>query len=108
MDLRKFLALKCIRRIPNPEKAYRPDVPGFEYWICVGYDAGDLYYDDPSNLEELRNIFEKRISGPLRSEGVVARVVFIRWGDLRVWVFGFRVEGLGLSEWYQILEIKWC
>jgi hypothetical protein len=61
-----------------------PNVPGFEYWVCIGYDAGDLYYDDASTLEELRNQFEKRVSGPLRSEGVVARVVFMRWGEFRV------------------------
>lgn len=22
--------------------------------MCIGYDAGDLYYDDASNLEELK------------------------------------------------------
>lgn len=53
-------------------------VSGYEYWVCVGYDAGDLYYDDASTLEELRNLFSTRVSGPLHSDGIVARVVFMR------------------------------
>ncbi|EKX32560.1 hypothetical protein GUITHDRAFT_46116, partial [Guillardia theta CCMP2712] len=52
---------------------------GFEYRMYVGFDAGDLFYDDEKRREELTQWFEKHVSSPAKDKGITARFASVRF-----------------------------
>ena len=54
----------------------------YEYWIYVGFDTGDLFYDDAARLRSLLKWFRRNLAAPLRPRGVEAKMVFLNYTNL--------------------------
>ncbi|KAJ1478892.1 hypothetical protein T484DRAFT_2912558 [Baffinella frigidus] len=57
----------------------RTSLPGYEVWVYVGYDRGDLFYDDETNLAAIRKWFARNVAAPLERERKVrARLALVQ------------------------------
>jgi hypothetical protein len=52
---------------------------GFEYWVYVGFDAGDPFYDNRTSLRAARAWFRARAAALRAARGAVARIAFVRF-----------------------------
>ena len=68
-----------VHLLPSIEKTAEA---GYEYWIVIGYDTGDLFYDDPERIKTLKKWFRRNVAYPLLEDGVIAKVNFIRFDNL--------------------------
>lgn len=51
----------------------------YEYFIYVVYDAGDAFFDQPANLQEVVRWLQAEIETPLQQRGVECQVVLLRY-----------------------------
>ena len=52
---------------------------GFEYRVYVGFDAGDLFYDDDARRGEIARWFEKHVQKPAGKRGITARFATLKF-----------------------------
>ena len=55
---------------------------GFEYCVYAAYDAGDLFYDDPSRRAAVAAHFRAAVAEPLMARGVRARLALLRFTNV--------------------------
>ena len=55
---------------------------GYEYWVYVGYDSGDLFYDDALRLRAMSKWFRRNVARPCRLKRVLAKVVFLNFTNV--------------------------
>jgi len=62
---------------PSVEAAY-------EYWVYVGFDMGDLFYDDADRLRALNKWFRRNVARPCRRKtpSVEAKLVFLNFTNV--------------------------
>ena len=53
--------------------------PGFEYWLYLAYDAGDLFFDNQTNQAQSRAWIDEHITTPLKDKGIVFRFALMRF-----------------------------
>mmetsp|Transcript_43083 Transcript_43083/g.136099 ORF Transcript_43083/g.136099 Transcript_43083/m.136099 type:complete len:535 (-) Transcript_43083:1971-3575(-) len=54
----------------------------FEYWVLVGYDTGDLFYDDERTLTSLKKWFRRNVEAPSKEKGIDCKLIFLNFTNV--------------------------
>lgn len=57
---------------------------GYEYWVYVGYDSGDLFYDDAARLRAMNKWFRRNVARACRARQprVVAKLAMLNFTNV--------------------------
>lgn len=50
---------------------------GFEYWVVVAYDVGDLFFDDARHRSELEAWFRDNVTAPAATHGITIQLALV-------------------------------
>lgn len=56
-----------------------PVTDGYDFWLYVGFDGGDAFFEQPGRQAEVRNWLRSHLEKPLKQEGVLLQTALLRF-----------------------------